>query len=261
MRLTWYGTACLTVEAGGTLLAFDPFLKFPNPGQEPPEARALRAAALGRCRRVFVTHGHIDHLHSAREIYLDTPAEFYLTASPARHLLRQGFPAERLHIVEPGQSVALADARVAVYRARHIHFDWPLIRSRVCAETLRQPGKTAYLLASFATWPEAGEIVAYCVEAEGKRLLIFGSAGLDAGECYPVGVDALVLPHQGRSNITEVCTDITRRIAPKQVFLDHYDNAYPPLTRLVDCGAYCDRVRALCRAEPLAEGEPVEINL
>ena len=75
-----------------------------------------------------------------------------------------------------------------------------------------------------------GEIVAYEVNAEGKKIFLMGSAGNMKNYNYPKDIDVLVWPFQGRSNITRYSMKIVEKIAPKMVILDHFDNAYPPIT-------------------------------
>ena len=51
---------------------------------------------------------------------------------------------------------------------------------------------------------------------------------------YPVDVDLLILPYQGTSNLICQASEIVARVQPKTIFLDHFDNAFPPLSQHID---------------------------
>jgi len=81
-------------------------------------------------------------------------------------------------------------------------------------------------------FPENGETVAFQVSAHDKNILVLGSLGLDGDTGYGAP-DVLVLPYQGRSDIKDAAMKAIARIKPKMVFLDHFDNAFPPISRNV----------------------------
>ena len=70
----------------------------------------------------------------------------------------------------------------------------------------------------------------YEVSCGGKRIQVLGSLGLDAHTEYPAGADVLILPFQGRSGLEKYALGIVRRLSPRMVLLDHYDNAFPPVS-------------------------------
>lgn len=84
---------------------------------------------------------------------------------------------------------------------------------------------------------EKGETVVYQIDGGGRRILLLGSMGLDPDFDYPQNADLLILPYQGRSQLLEPAVEILRRLAPKAVLLDHFDNTFPPLSREIDTGA------------------------
>ena len=98
---------------------------------------------------------------------------------------------------------------------------------------------------------EKGEILFYQVTAGGRRIQVMGSLGLDPAVDYPTGADALILPSQGRSDLAECGWPLVARLRPKAVYLDHYDNSFPPLTAAIDPQPFIDRLTARgipCRA-------------
>ena len=40
----------------------------------------------------------------------------------------------------------------------------------------------------------------------------------------------LILPFQGRSDLEKCGLSIVRRVKPQKVFLDHYDDSFPPIS-------------------------------
>lgn len=76
-----------------------------------------------------------------------------------------------------------------------------------------------------------GDIVAYEINASGKKIFLMGSAGNVKNYNYPKDIDVFILPFQGISNINKYSLKIVEKILPKTVILDHFDNAYPPITQ------------------------------
>lgn len=50
----------------------------------------------------------------------------------------------------------------------------------------------------------------------------------------PKKVDILIWPFQGRTNMTKYSLPIIEKIKPKTIILDHFDNAFPPITGKVN---------------------------
>ena len=115
----------------------------------------------------------------------------------------------------------------------------------------RHPLRAARLLLYVAEYPEKGETLFYEVTAGGRRIQVMGSLGLCPEVDYPTGADALILPYQGRSDLVTCGWDLVQRLKPKAVYLDHYDDSFPPLTAAIDTKPFCDLLTAHgipCRA-------------
>lgn len=54
----------------------------------------------------------------------------------------------------------------------------------------------------------------------------------------PTGADVLVLLFQGRSDPSHLGESLVRRLRPKAVLLDHYDDSFPPMTARIDTTAF-----------------------
>jgi L-ascorbate metabolism protein UlaG (beta-lactamase superfamily) len=74
--------------------------------------------------------------------------------------------------------------------------------------------------------------VFYQIEAEGKTVAVMGSLNLRKDTEYPAGADLLVLPYNGWTDNYPPAVRVIRRLKPKHVLLDHYDESFPPFTRL-----------------------------
>ena len=61
MKITYYGHACFSVEAGGKTLLFDPFIT-PNPLAREIDATKIPADFI------LVSHGHGDHVADVEDI-------------------------------------------------------------------------------------------------------------------------------------------------------------------------------------------------
>lgn len=229
MKLRWYGTASVTIESIGFRLAADPFLGIPI--EENRFRRQLRAIPLRGADAVLVTHGHFDHILDLPRLYNDFFIEIYATATPCNTLMDKGIKLSRLHWIEPNQTLEIGDFSVKVYQGRHCRFDIGVVcKTLFKAETFRHPKRLIQLLKLNGEYPENGETVFYEITAEGKRIQLMGSMGLDPAVDYPTGADALILPFQGTGCPAKTVAPIIERLQPKAIFLDHYDDAFPPMS-------------------------------
>ncbi len=233
MRLTWYGTAALLLASGETVIAFDPFLGIGLSQTDPGHVED--ADAFAGAADVFVTHGHFDHIIQIPALFARSQATVHATAAPCDTLVRMGFPAERLDLIRPGQTLETGGFQVRTLPARHCRFNAGIVlKTALSPRVWANARHLLRLLRWGRQCAENGEILFYELEAEGKRVQILGSLGLDPAADYPTGADALVLPYQGRSDLPSYAAPIVHRLKPKQVLLDHYDDSFPPMTASVD---------------------------
>ena len=202
MTLQWYGTAALLLRENDTVIAFDPFGGIPLTCSHPEKESVPHAEAFRTAHDVFVTHGHFDHILQIPSLYASADTVIHATVTPCATLLRQGLPKRQLRTVAPGQTVTAGDFTLRLYQGRHCVFDVPIIVQTVLRSSLwLHLPHMLRLLRWNRRYPENGEILLYEITANGKRVQIMGSMGLDAHTDYPTGADVLVLPCQGRSDL------------------------------------------------------------
>ncbi|MCL2137682.1 MAG: hypothetical protein FWH40_09265 [Coriobacteriia bacterium] len=72
-----------------------------------------------------------------------------------------------------------------------------------------------------------------------------GSLGLADGFEYEQWADLLVLPYQGHSHLERQSLPIMERLMPHRVLLDHFDDAFPPVSRSIDTSGFVSLIARL----------------
>lgn len=227
MKITWYGTATIALESGEKKLLFDPFVRMIKHQETTP------LEGFAGFDAVFVTHGHFDHIYSIPALTeVDKSVPIYCTQTPKNTLFSRGVPPERITTIQPDDVIKIGDITVRVRRFRHIVFDPVYILSVVpkCVVMLPRLFWQAYMNHKM---PEGGEIVAYEIEAEGKKVFLTGSFRAFPGEEYPKNVDLFVLANGGSVFVPEKVKGFIDKYTPQRILVDHFDNAFPPVTRTV----------------------------
>ncbi len=227
MKITWYGTATVSIDDGKTKLLFDPFVRMNKHIETTPLEGFTGFDA------VLVTHGHFDHIYSIPALTeKDKRVPVYCTETPKKTLMSKGVPEERIRTVRADEIIHIGDFTIRPRRFRHIIFDPLYILSVVpkCVAGFPRLFWQAYMNRQM---PEGGEIVAYEIEAEGKRIFLTGSFREHPEEVYPENADLFILANGGSVFVPEKTKDFIAKYHPKKIFVDHFDDAFPPLTRNV----------------------------
>lgn len=231
MKITWYGAASLMMREGDEAIAFDPFFGMSVGCFADKEPVPLPREDFRPVTDVFVTHGHFDHIFHIPRLWEGSGFRIHCTPAPRKTLLRRGIPPERFVPANPGRTDRVASFAVTGYQSRHCRYDFPIILKTVFRTGFfRHPVHLLRLVVELLRCPEKGEILMYEVSCGGKRVQVLGSLGLDRKTDYPTGADLLILPFQGRSDLEEYALGIVRRLKPRAVLLDHYDDAFPPVS-------------------------------
>jgi len=248
LRLKWYGTATILLEQNRTSLLFDPFLPLNSKAFQPPMDEFIAADGI------FVTHDHFDHISAIPEIIERSakPSNIYCTKRAQDILLSKGIDSSRIACITPGDTVNLGPFEVRVLKSEHIVFNTGLI-----LKTLINPRVLFYwknlrqMMRSGDKSDVEMETVAYDINVLNKRILLMGSLNLDAETEYKPGADLLILPFQGRSDISSYAIPIVKRLQPKKILLDHFDDTFPPITSSVDTNRFITLMHKECPDIPI----------
>lgn len=182
------------------------------------------------------------------------------TATPRETLLAHGVPEERIMPFKPGDCFEVQGMRVRAYQSRHVKYDGAILRRTLLnARMLRYAGNLPEVLYGFLKYPENGETVGFLIEGDGRSLFAMGSLNLDDATEYPTGMDLLALPYQGTSDLLTPAMGIIDRLKPKAVLLDHFDDAFPPISNSVDTSDIEARLSGVLPLYRLAPGQSVEL--
>lgn len=225
MKITWYGTATMGIDDGKTKLLFDPFVRMNKKIDTTP------VEGFSGFDAVLVTHGHFDHIFSLPELAeADKSVPVYCTAAPKQTLMKMGIAGNRFKEIKPDDVLHIGAFTIRVHKFRHIIFDPVYILSVVpkCVAMLPQLFRIVFINRKM---PVGGEFVAFEIEAEGKRIFLTGSFREHPDVNYPQDVDLFVLANGGSVFIPEKTKAFIKKYRPKKILVNHFDDAFPPLTR------------------------------
>ena len=236
MKVTWFGTASIAFDDGKTRLLLDPFLRM---NRRLPK---LRPALFTGYDAILLSHGHFDHISDVPAVLkLDENVPVYCTKTPKATLVKRGVSPERITEIAPGGSFTVGDFTVNVLRGRHIDFDINYILSVLPGCVMRFP-QTFRLLYYIKALPENGEIVSFTVTNGGFTALVLGSYGFAPEETYPTQPDLMVLPFSGNSKLASFALPDLAKLRPERILFDHFDDAFPPLTKRMDVESFKARI-------------------
>ena len=239
MKITWLGTASIRIESCGQRLLFDPFVQLAG-GSNPNTLEDFEGVT-----DICVTHGHVDHLFFVPQLVEASDASVHCPAAAADTLEDWLEDCGNVIVTRPGEAWHVGTVKITAYKGAHVSFSLPLVlRTLFSVRLLRYLRNALFLAWAHVRFPERRDTLAYCLEAEGKRILILGSLALDAQTEYPKNVDLLVLPFQGKSEPCAAACAVVERLMPKRILLDHFDDAFPPISSEVDTRRFCREMAA-----------------
>ena len=226
MKIMWHGTASLSID---NVLWVDPFI--PN---KKSKVR-IQTEIYTQYDHVFITHAHIDHISSIPRIFKNKKVNIYGTEAVNIALQKLHFNNYNFIQVHPGDCIYLKGYKIKVYRSKHTQFDKELIK-----KTLVNPRMMKDLLTFIQMYTvhirckERNEIIAYSIEKNQQSIFILGSMNIDKNTRYPQNMDMLVMPYQGTSYLDDMADTLVHVFMPKRIFLDHFDDTFPPISNTVD---------------------------
>jgi len=230
IKLTWYGTATILLEIDDEKLLFDPFFRM-NKKLEQPQLKEFCDVDY-----IFNTHPHFDHLCDLPEILKNTKAKIYGTPTMYLRLETQSVDVDnKTEILCPHETLKTKNTTVSLHRSKHVTNNLGIILKTAFRIIFKfQFKKAIKILKTHNNFRMDGDIVAFEINAQNKKILLFGSAGFDEKAILPKDVDILIWPYQGRTHMAKYSLPIIEKINPKMVILDHFDDAFPPITGKVD---------------------------
>ncbi len=258
MRIKWYGTASLLLESGSTRLLIDPYLRSRNKKLPPVPLEEAKTAAAA-----FITHPHLDHFADIDAFTEKGVPVVYTSENGIAHAKQNGLNTDPMLPYEPNEEVKIGDLTVHTYHSRHCVFDAPtVLRVVFSPRAWGHFASTIRLLKQARAFRIDGDICALSVSDGEKTVMVLGSAGMDPNVEYPCGADLLVFPYQGRSRMSKYMVPFLEVFRPKAVMIDHFDDAFPPLTHTINMKNFLPTVqRVLPEATAFvpAEGEWYEV--
>lgn len=243
MKITWYGTASISVETENSAVLFDPYI--PCKGSKTPSAEK----EFLNFKNIVITHGHVDHISTLPITVPESGATVWCTKTPFETLVYKGISPDNLKLIAPGNVLNFGDIKITVFQSRHVKFDRPLIfKTAFSPRIFKYFGNLMKIFAEVMDDKENNETVGFLIEAEGKKIYLMGSLSWAEEVEYPKDIDLLILPYQGTTDLLTPGLKFIEKVNPKAVFLDHFDDTFPPLSDTVDTS---DIVAALDGKIPL----------
>ena len=244
LELIWHGTAAVELKCAEGKVLFDPFI--PLKGSE----IKTDIADYDGFSDILVTHGHFDHISNLPEIYSRNPAvKIYCTPTPYKALLKKGICKNNLIKIKYGEEIEIKGFKIMPYHGKHAVLP-KATPSRIFKLLLnKNSGNILGILKELIWCKEGDETVIYNVKAEDKIVTIMGSMNLREGTEYPKNSDVLILPYNGWEDNFLPAVNVIEKLQPSKIYLDHYDDTFPPVTSEVDInpilGRYGSRIKAM----------------
>ncbi|MBV1859594.1 MAG: MBL fold metallo-hydrolase [Nannocystaceae bacterium] len=235
VRVTWMGTAGVSIDDGQTALLIDPFVSR-NRGagaillrarlhpDQPRVARWANALAPTRTKAVLVSHSHFDHAMDAPFFAQRTHA--LLVGSNSTGWIGQGagLAAEQIRVVSDGSVVRFGDFKVTFLESQHgtNPFGGTIPRKDI-KEPVVPPSRHADY--------DLGATFSIVIEHPLGTIVHHASASLRPAmfEAADVRADVVLLGIAGRSDTEQYLQDVVDALGAPVVIPIHFDNFFEPL--------------------------------
>lgn len=238
MQLTWLGAAGFKVDTSeGATLLIDPYLSRPALAQP---FLTIQLADLTPVDEIFLTDGRFDHALDTPALAEQTGAIVHAGEPVCRRLISQGVSARNLEHVLPKTPKQIGSLRwQAVASHRNGTDTLPAVRRLI--RNLQMPAHLGDLVRA---WPP-GQEVAYFFRIDGLSLLHLSSTHWAEAELGDLQPDVALLPVESNPDTGAAAARLAALLKPKVVVPHHWDNYFPPLSRLGDLTRFKTALQAL----------------
>lgn len=229
MRFKWYGTATLLFESGKTRLLIDPY--------DPPFAHTAPISKEEACSfdAILITHPHVDHFKDI-DTFSQGKLPVYVSEIGIQLARKNGLNYTCMQSIAVGDVLSVGNFLIRVYPASHCKFDiYSVFRILFSPRTWSHLPDCISLLKDASKFKiKSEDVLAFKISDHSTTVFVFGSAGMDCRAVYPTDVDLLIFPYQGRKRMDKVLIPFLQKIKPKTVTVDHFDDAFPPISTSVN---------------------------
>lgn len=238
MQLTWLGAAGFKVDTSeGAILLIDPYLSRPALAQP---LLSIQLADLTPVDEIFLTDGRFDHALDTPALARQTGAIVHAGEPVCQRLINRGVSAHNLEQVIPKTRKQVGSLSWQAV-ASPIKGTDPLPAVRRLIRNLQMPAHLGDLVRA---WPP-GEEVAYFFRIDGLSVLHFSSTHWSEAEVGDLRPDVVLLPVESNPDMSAVAARLAALLNPKLVIPHHWDNYFPPLSRLGDLSKFKTALQAL----------------
>lgn len=261
MQVEWLGTASLLLRQAETCIAVDPYFRLGGRGLPPFPLQVACASDA-----VFITHPHLDHFADVNKLMDSCSVPVYVCERGLAIARHERWNCEHLHVLSVGEEIVCKGIKVRALQARHCIFDAALVMRTIARALHPHCFSRALALARHNhrfSIDLMRDVIAFEVCSKDAHLLVFGSAALDPEAIYPKDLDAVIWAYQGRSDMASYSVPLLRKLDTKRVILTHFDDAFPPVSQVMDTDAFIAYARQeLPGVEVIVPrfGEPISIG-
>ncbi|MDD6302534.1 MAG: MBL fold metallo-hydrolase [Bacillales bacterium] len=254
MKIKWLGTASLLISSENSAFLIDPFI--PERGSKVK----TKVEDYDGVKNILITHAHYDHLSSIPLLLSRSDRMIYGTNASYLALQRKNISPNNFKTILMDESFYLEDFKISVFKSKHIKYDIPTLMYSFCPfRLIRYCYNLKRYLIGNKLFKEENETIAFLIEYDNKKIMVFGSLGYDKNIVYPSEVDLLVLPYQGRHDLITPALDLIEKIKPKKILLDHFDNTFPPLSKTKNTSKIQNLLKGKIEVIKINQGEYIEI--
>lgn len=234
LKVTWFGTTCVSVSDGKTVLFFDPFITRPSlwdfisfKGLDTDKknlTKWLSKTETENIKGVFVSHTHYDHVLDLPEILKRTKAMAYGSVSVQNLVEGAGIRKTRAVRVNEGSLHSLGAFTVEVLKGNHPpHFMGYMFMSGKINKPLKLP-------ASGYSFKKDEEFAFYIKHSEGNILFHpSGNTNLTPTKASRFKADLVLLGIAKRDSTKNLLDNVVKPTGAKKMIPMHYDDFFKPL--------------------------------